>query len=392
MMGFSSKRFAVTRQLTACIVGTCAIAGALGATIASADAACLCSGPPTAPPTPPPSPPSVTPPPPPPPPGPNTTDIETQFASHQALFDLGSNFLRRLGDQSTWGTNAALGKNPGGGGASDGAAPQTFRSWAEVYGISSRTDPQGAFTGDHRRTYGGVAGLGATVLPGFNVGVSVDRSETKIDMPEALQSAKLGLTQLGFNASYTLGNWTMAGAVVHGWGDISAQRGTIGGLARSNYHGELDGLLGELSYYWALGQSRVVPKLAIEYVRAQTDAFVESGGFDPVAAAQATGERTRVLLGAEIGHYWIIDGKVLDISGYGKFVDNVAQHLSPITVSTNGQSITVQGIRESTYGADAGAGLSYGLTGALRVYANYDGKFRQNFISHQGTIGLEVKW
>lgn len=326
------------------------------------------------------------------PPGPNSTDIETQFASHQALFDLGTNFLRRLGNQSTWGTNAALNRNPGGGGASEDTTPQTFRSWAEFYGISARTDPQGTFTGDHRRTYGGVAGISATVLPGLNVGMSVDRSETRIDMPEALQSAKLGLTQLGFNASYSLGNWTLAGAVVHGWGDISSQRGTIAGIAMSNYHGELDGLLGELSYYWALGQSRVVPKLAVEYVRARTDGFQETGGFDPVAAAQASGERTRVLLGAEVGHYWIIDSKVLDVSGYGKFVDNVAQNLSPINVSANGQTITVQGIRESTYGADAGAGVSYGLNNALRLYANYDGKFRGNFTSHQGTIGLEVKW
>jgi uncharacterized protein with beta-barrel porin domain len=329
---------------------------------------------------------------PPPPPGPNLTDSNNQFASHQALFDLGTSFLNRLGDQATWGYNVAAGNNPGGGGASASTAPPTFRSWAEAYGISSRTDPQGDFTGDRRKTFGGVAGLAATVLPGLNLGVSVDQSDTRIDMPLVLQSAKLGLTQLGFNASYTTGAWTLAAAVVHGWGIINSQRGTVAGLALSNYRGRVDGALGELSYYWGLGQGRVVPKLGVEYIHAQTDSYSEFGGFDPVTAAAATGERARVLIGTEIGHYWIIDRHVLDVSGYAKFVDNVAQRLGPIAVNTNGQSITVHGIIESQYGADAGAGISYGLTNALRVYANYDGKFRGNFVSHQGTMGLEVRW
>ncbi len=331
--------------------------------------------------------------PPPPPPGPSLTDNNAQLSSNQALFDLGSNFLRRLGNQATWGTTAALGNNPGGGGASESAAPaQTFRSWAEFYGMSARTDAQGSFTGDRRSTYGGVAGIGATVFSGFNIGAWVDQSDTKIDMPLAPASAKLGLTQLGFNASYTLGSWTLAGAMVHGWGNINAQRGTLTGLALSSYQGRIDGALGELSYYWALGQGRIVPKLGVEYVRAESDPYTEAGGFDPVSAARATAERTRVLIGAEVGHYWVLDSHVLDMSAYGKFVDNVTQNISPVSVSANGQTVAVQGIRESVNGADAGAGISYGLTNALRVYANYDGKFRSNLVSHQGTIGLEVKW
>jgi outer membrane autotransporter protein len=52
----------------------------------------------------------------------------------------------------------------------------------------------------------------------------------------------------------------------------------------------------------------------------------------------------------------------------------------------------VQGILESRTGADAGAGLSWILSNQARLYANYDGKYRSNFISHQGTLGVEVKW
>ena len=109
-------------------------------------------------------------------------------------------------------------------------------------------------------------------------------------------------------------------------------------------------------------------------------------------ASGAIAERARILIGAEVGHYWIFDQKIFDLSAYGKFVDNVAQNFSSVTVSLGAESITVQGIGESRYGADAGASASLSLTNTLRVYVNYDGKFRAALQSHQGTLGVEVKW
>jgi uncharacterized protein with beta-barrel porin domain len=111
-----------------------------------------------------------------------------------------------------------------------------------------------------------------------------------------------------------------------------------------------------------------------------------------VAATGATLERSRFLLGAEIGRYWIVDQKVVDLSAYGKFVDNFEQTFSAVTVSLGPQSISVQGIGESRYGADAGASASLSLSNTARLYLNYDGKFRAALQSHQGTMGVELKW
>jgi outer membrane autotransporter protein len=116
------------------------------------------------------------------------------------------------------------------------------------------------------------------------------------------------------------------------------------------------------------------------------------GGLDPVSVSGATLERARILLGAEVGHYWIVDQKILDVSAYGKFVDNFEQNLSQVAVTLGPESIMVQGIGESRYGADAGAALSVSLTNTVRLYLNYDGKFRSNLQSHQATAGVEVKW
>lgn len=332
----------------------------------------------------------LVPPPPPPPPTPSAPASDLSFGA--AITGLGSNFLERLGDQASGGVSRASRSNPGGAGASEAVDGQPFRTWGEAYGISTKTGAQGSFVGDNRATTGGVAGFGARIAPGVNIGFSVDQSRTGIDVPLAMQSANLDLTQLGFNASVDKGPWTWAVALVHGFGKINSSRDTALGMATAGYNGQIDGALTELSYYWTMDQSRLVPKAALEYVHASTGSFQEMGGLDPVSASGATLERSRMLLGAEIGHYWIVDQKILDLSAYGKFVDNLEQNLSAVTVSLGPESILVQGIGESRYGTDAGAALSLSLTNAVRLYLNYDGKFRSALQSHQATMGVEVKW
>src|SRR3984885_14684548 len=263
-----------------------------------------------------------------PPPSPTPPSINSDLSAGAAVTNLGSNFLERLGSQASSGFGRALRTNPGGGGASEATDAPQFRTWGEAYGISARTSAQGNFVGDQRQTWGGVAGLGARIGPGVNVGMSIDQSRTAIDVPLALQSATLDLTQLGFNASVDRGPWTWAVALVHGFGNIHSSRDTGAGIASAGYDARIDGALTELSYYWTMDQSRIVPKAALEYVRATTGSLQEVGGLDPVMASGASVERSRILMGAEIGHYWIFDQKVFDLSAYGKFVDNVSQNFS----------------------------------------------------------------
>jgi uncharacterized protein with beta-barrel porin domain len=325
-------------------------------------------------------------------PSPTPSVINSDLSAAATVTNLGSNFLERLGNQSTNGFNRIWRNNPGGGGASESAEAPRFRTWLEGYGISARNAEIGDFVGDRRTNWGGVAGVGARVAPGINVGFTVDQSRTAIDVPLALQSATINLTQLGFNASLDKGPWTWAIALVHGFGNIHSSRDTGFGLAIASYNARLDGAISELSYYWDKDQSRIVPKAALEFVRSRTGSLQEAGGLDPVMATGATAERIRVLVGAEVGHYWIFDRKIFDLSAYGKFVNNVVQNFSDVTVSLGSQSITLQGIGESQYGADAGASASLSLTSTARLYLNYDAKFRAAMQSHQGTLGVEFRW
>jgi uncharacterized protein with beta-barrel porin domain len=321
---------------------------------------------------------------------PHATDNNSQFAASAAQFDIGSNFLQRLGREAIYGF--ATRDNSGGGGASQTTAEPLYRTWAETYGTSSHTAAQGTFVGDRRKGIGIVGGIGATIAPGLNIGFSADQSRTEIDVPLALQSATLGMTQIGVNASYVNGPWAVAVAAVHGFAKISSLRSTLLGSAHADYRGSIDGVLGEINYAYSFGQSRIVPKVALEYISANTDSFAETGGFRPVSVADAHGERARVLAGAEVGHYWIIGQQAIDVSAYGKFVDNFSQNIGDVQVSLGNNAINVQGIRESRNGADAGAAASWIVSNTVRLYANYDGKFRSGFEAHQGTVGVELKW
>src|SRR5258705_5447478 len=116
-------------------------------------------------------------------PTPGLTIISSEISAGAAASNLGSSFLERLGNEATNGVNRSGRTNPGGGGASEAAEAPKFRASGEAYGISARTELQGDFDRDSRPSWGGVAGIGATVAPGVNVGFSVDQSRSKIDVP-----------------------------------------------------------------------------------------------------------------------------------------------------------------------------------------------------------------
>ena len=65
---------------------------------------------------------------------PTPTMINSMVSSGAAVTNLGSNFLERLGNQSSNGFNRLQRTNPGGGGASESTEAPRYRTWFEGYG------------------------------------------------------------------------------------------------------------------------------------------------------------------------------------------------------------------------------------------------------------------
>jgi uncharacterized protein with beta-barrel porin domain len=323
-----------------------------------------------------------------------------------AVFDLTSKFLRDNASAAASSSKNGGTLNTLGGGADlavsgsgDAAARPSYRFWTEGYGLTSRTGAQGTFTGDERKTWGGIAGLGVTMPSGWSAGVSVDQGQTKIDVRDLPQSSRIDLTQFGGNIAYETGPWTFTAAGIHGFGDVKASRTDTGGLISANYDVKLWGAISELSYYWSTGSStaawRIVPKIGIDWTRIEIDPFTESGGAIPVIATAQNTERVRGFASTEIGYSWLVNKTIFDIAGYARVVDIFSQDVDSVLASAaNGAALPrlVPGVLDARFEFDAGASTSVKISDALRLYAIYDGRFRDGFTAHAGTIGLEYRW
>ncbi|HVX99897.1 MAG TPA: autotransporter outer membrane beta-barrel domain-containing protein [Pseudorhodoplanes sp.] len=318
-------------------------------------------------------------------------------SSQSALFDLTTRFLRQLGTEAgNLNAGPPLVSNPNGGGAELALNPQDqrrWRAWFEGYGLWSRMSGQGTFPGDRRETFGGVAGLGYTAAPGISFGASVDQSHTKIEIADLPQRARLDLTQIGTNAAFESGPWTLAVAAIYGFGRVHTERDDFGGTVdHADYDASMWGTLAELSYLWTSGAFRIVPKAGADWARVRTDSFVESGGPTATTGSDQVSTRTRLFAGAEFGNTWNFDKALFDLSAYGRLVGIVQQDIGTLQVGGGVVTVPVQGVGESRLGADAGAAATWRLSSLMRIYAAYDGRFRSNFTSHAGTLGLELRW
>jgi uncharacterized protein with beta-barrel porin domain len=319
-----------------------------------------------------------------------------------AISDLTLKFLRDNADQAGAKTYGQGALNPLGGGAdaaTGDAARPTYRFWAEGYGLRSHTGAQNTFTGDDRKSYGGIAGFGATLPSGWSFGVSVDQGNTKIDVRNLPQSSRIDLTQIGGNVAYETGPWTFTAAAIHGFGDVKSRRADAGGENTADYDVKLWGAIGEISYYWSSGSSsaawRVVPKIGIDWTNIAIDPFTESGGAIPVSATSQTTDRVRGFAAVEVGYSWLVNKTLFDIAGYARVVDIFSQNVDSVLASaTNGAALPrlVPGVIDDRFEFDAGVSTSVKLSDALRLYAIYDGRFRDSFTSHAGTLGLEYRW
>jgi uncharacterized protein with beta-barrel porin domain len=86
---------------------------------------------------------------------------------------------------------------------------------------------------------------------------------------------------------------------------------------------------------------------------------------------------------------------VFDLSAYAKGIDILFQRVPDLAVNSvfgAATPITVFGVQESKYGIDTGTMASLRISPLARLYAVYDGKFRDHFQSHSGTLGVEFRW
>ncbi len=316
-----------------------------------------------------------------------------------AIFDLGSKFLRDNANQANSTVFGPAANNPGGGGADvavNGEQGGTrYRLWGEAYGSVAHTSAQNAFTGDERKTFGGILGIGATVAPGISFGVSVDQGHSKIAIRNLPQSSRIDLTQVGANAIFESGPWTFSAAGIYGFGDIAMRRTDAGGEISADYDASLWGAIAEISYYWQNGNWRVVPRIGIDWTLIKVDAFTERGGATPVSATGQQTQRARAFAGAETGYSWLSGAHLYDIGVYARAIEILSQDVDPVLATPINTTVgprTIPGLVDERFEFNGGVSTGVKLTETSRLYLVYDTRLRNGFSTHAGTFGFEVRW
>jgi uncharacterized protein with beta-barrel porin domain len=280
--------------------------------------------------------------------------------------------------------------------AATARAPPRYRAWIEGYDSIARTGAQGAFTGDRRNAYGGIAGFGATLAPGVNFGLTVDQGHTRVDVTSLPQRSAMDVTQLGAMLSLDSGPWTLGVAGIYGFGNIRASRLETAGEAVASYGTKMWGAIVEASYYWSSGGFRVVPKAGFDFTHVSVDSYRESGGTVPVVGSAQTTDRGRVYGALELGRTTQAASAIYDFSIYGKLIDIVSQRVTPVTATpvVGGvfTPVTIPSVVDARVEYATGASFTVRFSSLTRVYVNYDGRFRDGYDAHGGAAGLEVRF
>jgi uncharacterized protein with beta-barrel porin domain len=274
-------------------------------------------------------------------------------------------------------------------------AVQRYRGWFEVYGSAANTGPQDTFTGDRRTTFGGIAGVGAAIVPDLNIGFTVDQSRTDVDVKVLPQGSRMDVTQLGVMLSANSGPWTYGVAGIHGFGETHSSRFDTGGEATAAYGMKMWGVIGEASYYWSKQDFRLVPKAGVEWTRVAADPYVEAGGAVPVAASGTVTERSRVYGALEIGQRTQTATQIYDASVYAKFIEIITQHVGALMVTPMAPGFApavTPGMLDARFEFATGTNFTAKVNSSLQLYAEYNGRFRSGYESHAGTLGASVRW
>lgn len=255
----------------------------------------------------------------------------------------------------------------------------TNAGWAEGYAF--RVAQSGT-----RRARGFAGGANLALGGGFSFAFGVDRGTLDIDLPGALESAGVELTEGGVALRYAGERFTAALSTTYGGGTAKTLR-TIIGRSEARYGVKLAGIALDLGYGFATGGWQLRPVAGIEYLSLRTNGFTESDTLGLVVRGQRH-SRTRASAGLEVARTW---GRV-QLAGSARYQTVLSGETRVVPVAfalAPARSLTMTGASEPDT-ALLNARLSVPVSSAAAVSFGYDGRFGTGYTTHSGVIGVSV--
>lgn len=313
-------------------------------------------------------------------------------AVQSSVFDLASRFLGRIGGE---GSPSLFGESGGGASTASALAPELgpHSTWAEVYGFRNRNAARGGIAAERRDAFGFAGGFSIGVGANLRLGFGLDHGRLDLEVQGAGERADVELTQLAATARFGFGALGVSIGAVHGVGSVGGSRTLLGATA-SSYDVSHWGFLAEASYLLQAGSWRIVPRLALDHVRMESDAFTERGAF-ALAVPAASRSRTRAAAGLEVGRSFATGaGGRIDLAATARYVavlDGEERTLPVAFTLAPGAPLVMRGLSERD-SLVLGGQLGIQVTPMLGLYLAYEGHLASGYDAHAAAAGLRISW
>ncbi len=274
------------------------------------------------------------------------------------LFDLGGRLLGRLG-----------------------AVEAGSAGWGEVYHF--RVSQSG-----RRDAWGLAGGFGLALAPGVTLAAGIDHGQLDIDVPGALETGEVELTEIGAALRFDSGPFTASLAAVHGFGNAETRR-TIIGQSDADYDVRLTGVGLDLSYAIETGGWTLRPGAGLDYISLSTDGFTESDTLGLIVADQSA-DRVRASAGLSIERDF--GGVALSASARYLAVLSGDERSLPVAFAIAPGRILDMSAPGEPDGLLLGARLAVPLSPAATFFIGYGGRFGGDYEAHAGTAGIRMRF
>jgi autotransporter-associated beta strand protein len=251
--------------------------------------------------------------------------------------------------------------------------------WGEFYRF--RVNQSG-----RRDAWGLAGGFGLALASGVTLGVGIERGWLDIDVPGALETGNLALTEFGAALRVDSGPFSASLAAVHGFGDAETRRTIIGG-SDADYDVRLTGVALDFGYVIDMRGWTLRPQAGLDYIRLSTDPFTESDTLGLVVADQSE-DRVRASAGLSIGRDF--GGFAFSASARYLAVLSGGERSLPVAFAIAPGRILDMSAPSEPDGALLGARLAVPLSPGTTFFVGYGGRFGGDYETHAGTAGFRV--
>ncbi|MEA5115557.1 MAG: autotransporter outer membrane beta-barrel domain-containing protein [Geobacteraceae bacterium] len=290
------------------------------------------------------------------------------------------------------GSDANLGRFLAGGQGSRSQAG--IGLWIDSYGQWG--DQRGAqgVTGYDYDLYGGTIGYDSTFPNNLMLGISMGTSRAAIDFDENMGDGSVKDVTGSLYGSYLLGDAYIEGVLSYGRERFQNHRRlSIGSMQRdalSSHSGDAYSVYLGAGYDYKVGNSAIIPFVAIRYAHLDEEGFSESGA----GSLDLTLDRRRTdSLVSELGvraarAYKLNSGSLIPefSAAFSYDFDIDDRVITSSFAGSPGAAFSIKGQQVEKYGAVVNAGLTFIHDSGVSTSIKYSGEFRERSSSH-GVIG-----